>query len=135
MVDSQKIIATRLYFEKNGNPPGQVFVKIISDDGFGEPSTNPIDVLVVSDPINASTIYTNPLGLIIPFNGGGGIILPAGSYHIVVEPDPIYLNSAISGSDEILVRVDGSAPPAPLANQYNGSAWTTSTSKIVYELF
>lgn len=131
LATSQVAKSLILYTNKVGSPAGTLLVSLIRDSA-GSPSTNPLDVMTQSAPVNVSSLPSGngSVTVVIP-----KVVLPAGTYHLVVSTDAAYKTSYSVGVTDVRLRADGSSPSAAIAHKYNGSAWSTITgTAFVYEL-
>lgn len=123
-----KLQTVTLTLVKTGSPTGNLFVSIIKDNA-GSPSTSLSDVLSQSNAVNIST-YSNT-AITIP-----GVVLAAGTYHIVVSTDAGYKGIYSAGVTQIALATKQTAPASPFVHQYNGTTWSTFSpnADLVYSL-
>lgn len=101
---------------KTGSPLGNIFISLVRDNA-GVPSTSADDVIYTSNAIASSSITTGVNTFDI-----GRVVLPAGSYHIVLSSDATYKASYSSGVTSIGWRVDSGST----GTNFNGTTWSSS---------
>ena len=87
-----------------GSPIGFVYAVAVKDDGFGAPSTDPLDKIGASPFISIDTLVTGNVDFNIRFTQA------AGDYHIIFKTDDTYKNehTTSSGLNKISIGQDGS---------------------------
>lgn len=117
------------YVNKIGSPAGNLFLRLVKDDGTGKPSTAIADILMESSPISAGGIASGISAVVanVPTT-----VLAAGTYHLVYVSDLAYKNSFSTGVTSLGIR-QNSAGPSPYATSFDGTAWTIDTgTKLTY---
>lgn len=107
-----------------GSPVGNLKAKIVADD-TGSPSTDPLDVLSFTNLISIPGISTG-----VQTIDFGNKVLPAGTYHVVLETDQEYKDGFTTSVDSISLRVNSAGSGA---GTYNGTTWT-STNGIKFDI-
>lgn len=129
---TQTIWFRNLKFEltKTGTPQGYYSYKIVKDN-LGSPSLDANDIVYISDkkPISSLSAGLNTINDPVSF------ILPAGSYHLIVEADGAYQASFVAGTTSIAVGLDTTTAPAPNYRSFNGTAYSAEVlnNKMVYQ--
>jgi hypothetical protein len=114
-----------------GTPLGSFYIKLVSDNGAGRPSSD--SLIISSSAVAVSTItLTTPTLYTFTFNQVE--TLPAGSYHIVIETDTAYKTGYTSSSNNS-IRVWGTtAAGDDTASKEDGGTWSSisGTTKFAY---
>lgn len=116
-----------VYTVKTGSPSGSLKASIYSNL-----STSPDKILTQSLPVTMASISSGTSSVTVTLPA---TVLPAGTYHLVLEGDAAYQASYSNGVTELSIRADNTSPSIVDAKKYNGSAWSAITgTALVYEL-
>lgn len=131
VAEDQILQEIELYITKTGSPVGNLFYKVINDDG-GSPSTDDNDTVLVSGAISIEDLAAGNNTVTKRISN---LILVPGTYHVAISTDQDYKDNYDAGVDEIAVRVDSSSPTPDDSFAYNGTVWSSVTDNaFVYKL-
>lgn len=122
---TQVVKELTMYFNKVGSPAGTFTVSVVKDSA-GLPSTALTDYLYTSQAQQLSLLASGNSAVVL---ADMNLVLPAGTYHLVVETSAAYKSSFSTGVTALALRIDSSASTAPgRLENYNGSAWALGSA-------
>jgi len=114
-----------------GTVSGTLFYKIVRDSA-GLPSTDPEDIVAVSESVNAIDISTSDDDRVLSF---GNTVLGPGTYHMVLASDASYKASFVTTTNVVSLRSFTGASITAFG-AYDGTVWAElgATLHPIYEL-
>lgn len=104
---------------KIGDPQGQLILRMVKDDGFGLPSTNPADLILLRA-YDCTTLASGIQTLLVD-----ALHTQVDSdFHIVVQPDDTYNSTFVAGNQiEAVYEASGFI----LGEKFNSIVWSADT--------
>lgn len=123
-----KALTVSLNVVKTGTPSGNLFVSVVNNSG-GVPSLLSSDILNQSFAIQMANLATGAVSITIP-----GVVLSAGTYHIVLTTDSAYQASFVAGTTQLALSALSSGAAAPFATTYNGTSYSATAVDLTYSV-